>query len=157
MAGPACASCDAVFNLRRNATSSGPRSGRGSGPGLCRPGGSVSRSRRSRPGGSGVVLRPRCRSSPARSGAGPCSRRSRGPARSSGPAPGPGRVQVQSGRAVLVRVRRGPPVLVRLLLRRGHFRKQPRFFRPLHRAENFQRFSRRGILRARSKSCFLVY
>ena len=37
-------------------------------------------------------------------------------------------------------------------VRRGHFRKQPRFFRPLHRAENFQRFFRRGILCARSKS-----
>lgn len=43
-------------------------------------------------------------------------------------------------------------VMVRLPVRRGHFRKQPRFFRPLHRAENFQRFFRRGILCARSKS-----
>ena len=47
---------------------------------------------------------------------------------------------------------RGPLVPVRLQVRRGHFRKQPRFFRPLHRAENFQRFFRRGILCARSKS-----
>lgn len=48
-----------------------------------------------------------------------------------------------SGAAGLVR--RGSLVRVR----RGHFRKQPRFFRPLHRAENFQRFFRRGILCAR--------
>lgn len=84
---------------------------------------------------SGAVLFP-CRSSrragPARFGSvrrsrsGSCAVLASGLARSSGPVAGP--------------------------VRRGHFRKQPRFFRPLHRAENFQRFFRRGILCARSKS-----
>ncbi len=72
-----------------------------------------------------------------------------------------GRVRLPRRAEQAGQVRRGPPVRVRLLVRlpvrRGHFRKQPRFFRPLHRAENFQRFFRRRVLCARSKSCFLVY
>ena len=92
---------------------------------------------RSLPGAVLFPCRSSCRAGPARFGpglrsrSGSCVVLASGPAWSSGPVAGP--------------------------VRRGHFRKQPRFFRPLHRAENFQRFSRRGILRARSKSCFLVY
>lgn len=101
---------------------------RGPSPPCCRsgpPAGSAPRPARScfRAGPPAVPVR---RGSVRRSRSGSCAVLASGPAWSSGPVAGP--------------------------VRRGHFRKQPRFFRPLHRAENFQRFFRRGILCARSKS-----
>ena len=71
------------------------------------------------------------------------------PARSSCPSPAPVRLPVRSLRVAPVPVRRGPPVPARLPVRRVHFQKQPRFFRPLHRAAKFPAiFPARYFMRA---------
>ena len=149
--GPAGASCNGVFNPRRNFPRQRPpvlarllarlmQAGRVRLPFQVEQAGRVRR-RSMFPASvrSGDVRRGSILSASVQSGPGPLAR-----------LPSPVRLPVRLMQAGRVRL----PVQAEQAgqVRRGHFRKQPRFFRPLHRAENFQRFFRRGILCARSKS-----
>ena len=149
--GPAGASCKSVFNPRRNfPPAAAPGPGPAPGPADAgRAGPSPAPGGAGRAGPASVHVPASVRSGDVRRGSIlPASVRSC-------PVPppclpSPVRLPVWLTQAGRVRL----PLQVEQAgrVRRGHFRKQPRFFRPLHRTENFQRFFRRGILCARSKS-----